>query len=143
MTDVALTIVAWFVWVYVAFLVIVRLLERRSFKYSMAKTDTGFAFKYTLGVYAGRVTMIRDPLVTTPRFIVGVNGWECRFPDDFNLRDMCDYLQDYAQYIKPGTSHCKDVPIFNQVINLKNDALISISGKLYTFDDSDSRQLVV
>lgn len=143
MIDSGLTVLAWLLWAYVAFLVLVRLLERRTFKYDMAETEDGFSFKYTLGVYAGRVLMIRDSSLFAPRFTVGVNGWECRFPGHYTLRDMCDYLQEYCKSIKPGTSHCKDVPIFNQVINLKNDALISISGKIYTFDDSDSRQLVV
>lgn len=141
--DMMLSLMVLLVWGYVVFLICVRLMERKTFWYTLAQTDDGFSFKYTLGVYAGRVIMIRDPLMVYPKLTVGVNGWECRFPEHYSYLDMCDHLQEFCKSIDPRTSHSKDVPIFNQVVNLKNDALISISGKIYTFDGANGQQLVV
>ena len=139
MLDVALNFIACVVTLLALFCVWSRYLELKGFKYSVVKTPTGLAFEYKLGVYGGRIDLIRDDTASEPQLSQGVRGWECRFPMSLTLKEMCGFISSAAVSLSRKGSHSKDLLIFNEVINLKNDALISMNGNIYTYDNSQHK----
>lgn len=138
--DVSLNLIACGITILALFCVVSRYLELKGFKYSVVKTPTGLVWEYKLGVYSGRIELIRDESVTTePQLLQGVRGWECKFPVTFTLQEMCQFISSAAVSLRRKGSHSKDLLIFNEVMNLKNDALISMNGNIYTYDNSQHR----
>lgn len=138
--DVSLNFIACVVTILAVICVCSRYLELKGFKYSVVKTPTGLAFEYKLGVYGGRIDLIRDEtVVAEPQLSQGVRGWECKFPTSFTLKEMCLFMSSAAVSLRRKGSHSKDLLIFNEVINLKNDALISMNGNIYTYDNSQHK----
>lgn len=139
MFDVTLNLIACVVIILAVFCVCSRYLELKGFKYTVVKTPMGLAFEYKLGIYSGHVDLIRDDTVGEPQLSQGVRGWECKFPSVYTLKDMCSFMSTAAMSLRRKGSHSKDLLIFNEVINLKNDALISINGNIYTYDNSQHK----
>lgn len=136
MINIALNFIMCVIVFVMTFCMVCRWLELRGFKYSVVKTPLGLHFEYSLGVYGGRVDLIRDDTVTTPQLAQGVRGWECRFPVTFTLKEMCGFVSSASASMQRKGSHSKDLLIFNEVMNLKNDALVSLNGHIYSYDNS-------
>lgn len=137
--DIWLNVVLAVVMLIAAACVVGRVLELRGLGYKLQRTPVGLDFEYRLGIYAGRISLIRDDTVSSPQLTQGVLGWECRFPVYFTVKEMCDFIRlSSLKGIKKG-SHSKDLLIFNEIVNLKNDALISLNGNVYTYDNSNHK----
>ena len=139
MVNLGLNFLTFCLWVAVALVAFARYLEHKGLEYSVVRTPTGMYFKYKLGVYAGRIELIRDDTVTSPTLTQGVSGWECRFPGYFTLKEMCSFISSASGNINKKGSHSKDLLIFDEIVNRKNDALVSINGTIYAYDNSDHR----
>lgn len=138
-SNLGLNLITFFLWLAVILVAFARYLEHKGLEYSVVRTPTGMYFKYRLGVFAGRIDLTRDDTVATPVMTQGVNGWECRFPGHFTLKQMCTFISLASGTIDTRRSHSKDLVIFDEIVNKKNDALISINGVIYTYDNSDHR----
>lgn len=127
------------VWALAGLLLVCRLRESRGFWFSLEQVPEGLIFKYQLGVYAGRVSLIRDPETKDPHLAGHVFGWECKFPVEFTNRDMLQYIAFQLPVAQKHKSHSKDLLIFNEVVNNHNDALVSINGQIFVYDNNDFR----
>lgn len=137
--DVLLNLVMGVVMIIAAACVIARFLELKGLGYTLQRTSTGMYFEYRLGIYAGRIDLIRDDTVTAPQLTQGVRGWECRFPVYFTVKEMCDFIRLSSSKDGKKGSHSKDLLIFNEIVNLKNDALVCMNGNVYTYDNSNHK----
>lgn len=139
MLEIALTTLAIVLWSLIGIGLIVRFMESRGFEYSLIHTANGMLFKYKLGVYAGCIEMKRDKNSVIPTITQGVNGWVCKFPLDYSLKEMSSYLNQQVAKTMQSNSHSKDLIIFNEVVNKKNDSLVSINGGIYLYDNPDHK----
>lgn len=138
-TDIMLNLFLAGVMIIASALVIARFLELRGLGYKLQRTPTGMYFEYRLGIYAGRIDLIRDDTVSSPQLTQGVRGWECRFPVYFTVKEMCDFIRLASFKDAKKGSHSKDLLIFNEIVNLKNDALVCMNGNVYTYDNSNHK----
>jgi len=126
------------IWVVAIILMKARVMEMRQLEYTLMRSTMGLYFHYRLGIYAGKVDLLRDMNVNTPQITQGVFGWECRFPVDYSVLQMCEYIRWHVASLR-NVSHSKDMLVFNEIVNHKNDALISINGHIYSYDNSDHK----
>lgn len=137
--DILLNLLMGFVLIVAVACVIGRFLELKGLGYTLQRTPTGMHFEYHLGIYGGHIDLIRDDTTMTPQLIQGVRGWECRFPVYFTVKEMCDFIRLSSFKNTKKGSHSKDLLIFNEIVNLKNDALVCMNGNVYTYDNSNHR----
>lgn len=127
------------IWLLVFLYVVIRLMESRAFEYSMRHTNVGLVFEYRLGVYSGRIEMVRDSNEVIPNIRQVMGGWKCKFPTDYSFKEMCLFVQRHITQGLEAASHSKDLLIFDEVVNKHNDALVSINGGVYLYDNSDHK----
>jgi len=139
MSELIMDLITVMIWLSVIVLLVVRKKERRGLLYGLTLTDDGLTFWYRLGIYAGTVTMVRDITVKEPQLSGNVVGWLCRFPVRYTNKEMCDYIRMYAPFCSDKTPHSKDLWIFNEVVNRNNNALISVYGQIFVFDNRDGK----
>jgi len=139
MSELIMNLITVMIWLAVVVLLVVRRKERRGLLYGLTLTDDGMTFWYRLGIYAGTVTMIRDAMVKEPQLSGNVLGWLCRFPVSYTNKEMCGYIRAYAPHCSEDTPHSKDLWIFNEVVNRNNNALISVYGQIFVFDNRDGK----
>lgn len=125
------------IWLLIGLFVTVRFMEARAFEYSMNYTSNGLVFEYRLGVYSGRVEMVRDPNSVVPTIKQVIGGWLFKFPTDYSAKEMCLFTKRHIKKGLEAASHSKDLLIFDQVVNKHNSSLVSINGGLYCYDNPD------
>lgn len=126
-------------WLIVLIYVVVRIMESRAFEYSMKRTENGLVFEYRLGVYSGRVEMVRDGNAIFPTYQQVMGGWKFKFPIDYTLMDMCLFTKGCIKKGLEASSHSKDLLIFDQVANQKRDSLVCINGAVFLYDNADHK----
>jgi hypothetical protein len=127
------------IWALVMLYLVIRFMESRAFEYSLRHTETGLVFEYRLGVYSGRITMVRDSNAVIPTIQQVMGGWKLKFPTDYSFKEMCLFAQGHIKRGMESASHSKDLLIFDEVVNKHNDALVSINGRVYCYDNSDHK----
>lgn len=129
MLDLILNFLVVFIWVTVIALFFIHQMERRGLRYDLEQLPEGIKFWYRLGVYAGTVKLVRVSELEEPVFDSSVLGWECKFPDHYTNKEMCEFLWMNMPKDLEG-SHSKDLLIFREVIKKGNTYLSSIFGQV-------------
>jgi hypothetical protein len=138
MFDFVMNLTTAAIWLAIVVLLVIRRRERRGLRYGVSLLDDGMVFWYRLGVYAGTVRMIRDVNVKEPQLSGNLLGWDCRFPVCYTNQEMCQYIRSYGPTdLDENLPHSKDLLIFNEVINQRNNGLISIYGQIFVYDNRD------
>lgn len=137
--DIAMNALATLIVLVAVASVVARVMELRGLGYTLTKTPNGLHFQYNLGIYAGVIDLIRDDTVTSPQITSGVRGWDCRFPVYFTVKEMCEFIRITVRNMANKGSHSKDLLIFNEIVNCKNDALVSLNCNVYTYDNSSCK----
>lgn len=139
MSDPIMNSIAVAIWGFALMLFVNRQMEVKGLRYRLEQTPHGLEFRYRLGVYGGTVQLVRDVDTKEPHLAGNVFGWECKFPVAYTNPEMMEYIRAYAPQCNDGESHSKDLLIFNEVINNKNDGLVCINTKIYVYDNTDHR----
>jgi len=134
MTETILNAVAVAICTAAALLIVVRSMESKGIRYSIEQDVNGFKFTYRLGVYGGTINLVRDITIKEPEISNHIFGWDCKFPPQYTNDEMFEYIRSYCPIGEECRSHSKDLMIFDEVVNHKNDALISILGVIFVYD---------
>lgn len=118
------------VWLMVALLVFQRWLESKGMTYGFEDLENGRLFSFQLGIYRGKIRLVRCPECRMPQFRRRFDGWEITFPMPYTDEQMDCYLLHHSPPPSNNTSHSKDLDVYREVIIKQNEGLSCIDGKL-------------
>lgn len=130
MYDIFMNLVLLLVYGIIFVLLAYRRLESKGMDYTFTKIQNGYAFEFLLGVYAGKVRVVKRPGCVLPWFIRHVDGWEIIFPMSYDDRQVEDFILQNNPPASKNTSHSKDLDIYREVVIKRNDRLHCVAGKL-------------
>jgi hypothetical protein len=135
MIDFTLNFVVVLTWCLVILLGVARRMESAGLRYHITKLSNGLEFWYRLGIYSGTVRLIREPEVNSPCITNRALGWDCKFPCTFSNDQMCKHIKCLLPDTTKGGSHSMDLLVFNEIVNQRNDALVSFNTKIFVYDN--------
>lgn len=141
MIDFVLNLLVVLVWSLAVLLLIARRMESAGLRYSITKIDEGLEFWYRLGIYSGTVKLVRESHLAKPEINIRTLGWDCKFPGTFSNDQMCCHIKAFIPTTNAGGSHSMDLLVFNEIINRRNDALVSFNTQIFVYDNVDYKPL--
>jgi len=130
MKDIAANLLVWVLYVLIVLMLLRRHWEAKGISYSLTKVPEGRVFSFTLGMYAGKVRIVRRPSCVVPWFARHVDGWEIVFPMAYSDEEVDAFLLRNDPPYSGKTPHSKDLEIYREVMIHGNDALSCVDGKL-------------
>lgn len=115
----------------IALLMFQRATEIRGIRYSFSEIPDGRLFQYALGLYGGKIRLIRSVDCTIPTFIRRFDGWEIVFPQCYTDEQMDCYVMTHSPAPSKNTSHSKDLEVYREVVIRQNDEVSCVAGKIY------------
>ncbi|MNM18520.1 hypothetical protein D3C81_288130 [compost metagenome] len=122
-----------FVAVYgiIVLLLLQRWMESLGIRYSFSEIPDGRKFQYSLGLYGGKIRLIRSVDCTVPSFIRRFDGWEIVFPQCYTDEQMDCYVMTHNPPPSKNTSHSKDLEVYREVVIRQNDKVLCVAGQIY------------
>jgi len=105
--------------------------ERKPMKFSVDETPTGKVFSFSIGVYSGKIRLVRSADYQAPAFIRRFDGWEIRFPLCYSDEQMDFFVLTHNPDFSKNRSHSKDLDIYREVIIRQNSALACVGGAVF------------
>jgi len=117
----------------IGLLIFQRCMEAREMTYSVTAVPNGTVFKFSLGIYAGKVRITRKVSCVKPWFIRHVDGWEIIFPMAYGDDEINDFIMKNNPPLAGDRSHAKDLYVYREVMIKNNLALSCVNGRICKF----------
>lgn len=107
-----------------------KIMESKGITYSVKKITNGRIFEFRLGLYAGKLRLIKAPWCVKPIFARHVYGWEIVFPTGYTDKEMDEFLLKNDLPDDGNPSHSVDLKVYREVMIHRNCGLSCVAGKI-------------
>lgn len=130
MRDVIVDLLIAVIYGVIVVLLIRRIMEARGINYSVARVSNGRIFEFRLGLYAGKLRLIKAPSCVRPFFSRHVYGWDIVFPPKYTEKEMDEFLLKNDLPDDGNPSHTVDLKVYREVVIRRNCDLSCVAGKI-------------
>lgn len=132
MYDLITNILVLVIYGAIGLLIKMRLMESKGITYSLAYVKGVCTFKFSLGVYAGEVRIVRKPSCVLPWFVRRVYGWDVIVPTTYSEEEVNSFLLDNNPPSSNNAPHSKDLEVYREVVIRGNNELSCVAGTICT-----------
>lgn len=130
MQDIIANLLVWMIYVLIGLMLLQRRWEAKGMEFSVTNIPGGRVFSFALGIYAGKVQIVRKPSCVVPWFVRHVDGWEIVFPMAYSDDEVDAFLLCNDPPYSRNTPHSKDLEVYREVMIHGNDCLSCVDGTL-------------
>lgn len=130
MYDVAMNFILLVVYAAVVLALIYRYLVSKDLDYELVKIRSGYVFSFKVGIFAGRLKLIRQRGCAVPHFIKHLDGWEIVFPVFYTDTQINSFIMKNNPPGSKTASHAKDLEVYREVVIKRNENLVCKAGQI-------------
>lgn len=107
-----------------------RYLVSKDMDYTLVKITSGYVFSFKVGIFAGKLKLIRQRGCAVPYFVKHVDGWEIIFPVFYTDKQINSFIMQNDPPVSKTASHAKDLEVYREVVINRNENLVCKAGQI-------------
>lgn len=128
--DIGLNLVLLVVVAILVLMLFYKYLVSRDMDYTLVKIRNGFVFNFKVGIFAGKLRLVRARGCAVPYFIKHVDGWEIIFPMFYTDKQINSFIMQNDPPVPKTASHSRDLEVYREVVIKRNENLVCKAGEI-------------
>lgn len=128
--EIAMNLIFLAVYAALGLMLIYRYLVSKDLDYTLVKIRSGYVFSFKVGIFAGKLKLIRQRGCAVPHFVKHVDGWEIVFPLFYTDKQINSFIMHNDPPVSKTASHAKDLEVYREVVIKRNENLVCKAGEI-------------
>jgi len=128
--DITMNLIFLVVYATLGLMLFYKYLVSRDMDYTLVKIRNGYVFNFKVGIFAGKVKLIRKGGCAVPHFVKHLDGWEIVFPLFYTEDQINSFIMQNNPPGSKTASHAKDLEVYREVVIKRNENLHCMAGQI-------------
>jgi len=128
--EIAMNLILLAVYAALGLTLVYRYLISKDLDYVLVKVRSGYVFSFKVGIYAGKIKLIRQRGCAVPYFVKHLDGWEIIFPIFYTDKQINSFIMQNDPPVPKTASHAKDLEVYREVVINRNENLVCKAGQI-------------
>lgn len=128
--EIAMNLICLVVYAALGLVLLYRYLASKDLDYTLVKITSGYVFNFKVGIFAGKLTLIRQRGCAVPHFVKHLDGWEIVFPVFYTDKQINSFIMRNDPPGSKTASHAKDLEVYREVVIKRNENLVCKAGTI-------------
>lgn len=128
--EIAMNLIFLAVYTALGLMLFYRYLVSKEMDYTLVKIRNGYVFSFKVGIFAGKLKLVRERGTAHPRFVKHVDGWEIVFPLFYTDKQINSFIMQNNPPGSKTASHAKDLEVYREVVIKRNENLVCKAGQI-------------